>query len=242
MDKPSIDTPLGRKWYEYVHGLELENKRLKETATEFQSLRGELATIFDPVVLHHGMTWVGTMLLRIGERLAAYEDDVDRLRKRTHEIQEKESKRYADLERLHRDANMMLDVVEATRKAGGDWFWDEAKVAERPLHLSQYEAQAYGVLVKQRNTAQKENATLHQTIHEQGNQLVGMESRIDKLTEQLPEEMEHCTIRYLKCVHGHGWLTATNWVQHGCPTCEIGTLRVALEAMQNRVDRRGDAP
>ena len=32
--------------------------------------------------------------------------------------------------------------------------------------------------------------------------------------------MKHCTIHFKECEKGHGWLTADNWVQHGCPTCE----------------------
>jgi hypothetical protein len=43
--------------------------------------------------------------------------------------------------------------------------------------------------------------------------------------EQLPEEMQDCTIRFKECDIGHGWLTATNWIQHGCPTCQIEKLK-----------------
>jgi hypothetical protein len=44
------------------------------------------------------------------------------------------------------------------------------------------------------------------------------------LLKQLPEGMEHCTIRFLECPKGHGRLTATNWVQHGCRQCAIDDL------------------
>jgi hypothetical protein len=44
---------------------------------------------------------------------------------------------------------------------------------------------------------------------------------INKLYSQLPEGMKHCTILFKECPVGHGWLTATNWVDHGCPTCTI---------------------
>lgn len=37
---------------------------------------------------------------------------------------------------------------------------------------------------------------------------------------RLPGGMEHCTIISKQCEKGHGWLTAKNWIQHGCPTCE----------------------
>lgn len=49
-----------------------------------------------------------------------------------------------------------------------------------------------------------------------------------RLKAQLPERMKHCTIVSKECSLGHGWLTATNWVQHGCPTCEKEALRSVI--------------
>lgn len=43
--------------------------------------------------------------------------------------------------------------------------------------------------------------------------------------DHLPEGMKHCTITFHKCAKGHGWLSAENWVQHGCPTCELDEVR-----------------
>lgn len=63
--------------------------------------------------------------------------------------------------------------------------------------------------------------------------------RAKEILAQLPEGMQHCTIRFKSCKKGHGWLTADNWVQHGCPTCErdalADRLRVAREAMEEIV-------
>ena len=42
----------------------------------------------------------------------------------------------------------------------------------------------------------------------------------DRLHAQLPDGMQKCTIVFKECEKGHGWLTATNWVQHECHTCE----------------------
>lgn len=53
---------------------------------------------------------------------------------------------------------------------------------------------------------------------------------IERVRAQLPEGMPECTIRFRTCERGHGWLTATNWVQHGCPTCELAELRAQLVA------------
>ena len=49
-----------------------------------------------------------------------------------------------------------------------------------------------------------------------------------KALAQLPDGMKDCTIIFKECDKGHGWLTATNWVQHGCSTCERERLRDAL--------------
>ena len=38
---------------------------------------------------------------------------------------------------------------------------------------------------------------------------------------QLPAEMQECNIVFKQCKLGHGWLTATNWVQHECQICEL---------------------
>lgn len=52
-----------------------------------------------------------------------------------------------------------------------------------------------------------------------------LRSRVAELESQLPEGMKHCTILFRECEKGHGWLTASNWVQHCCPTCERNKLR-----------------
>lgn len=61
-------------------------------------------------------------------------------------------------------------------------------------------------------------------------------SDYDALAAQLPEGMKHCTIQFIECPVGHGRLTATNWVQHGCDTCRIRALeaaaRMAHEALK----------
>ncbi len=55
-------------------------------------------------------------------------------------------------------------------------------------------------------------------------ELVTLRAAVERLEGQLPDGMKHCTIVYKACGRGHGWLTATNWVQHGCPTCERDKL------------------
>lgn len=56
--------------------------------------------------------------------------------------------------------------------------------------------------------------------------------RAERLEAQLPEDMKECTIQFKECEKGHGWLTATNWVQHGCPTCRVQELEAALLDIQ----------
>lgn len=59
--------------------------------------------------------------------------------------------------------------------------------------------------------------------------------------QQLPEGMRHCTIRFIECEVGHGRLTATNWVDHGCPWCKVGAKDHELEIERNRLAACGVA-
>jgi hypothetical protein len=45
-----------------------------------------------------------------------------------------------------------------------------------------------------------------------------------RLESQLPEGMKHCTIVLRQCDAGHSSLTATNWIDHGCPHCRANAL------------------
>jgi aminoglycoside phosphotransferase len=62
-----------------------------------------------------------------------------------------------------------------------------------------------------------------------------LEAENRRLRAQLPEGMDHCTILFKSCKLGHGWLTAINWVQHECPTCEQNRLRVDMLAAAERI-------
>jgi len=67
------------------------------------------------------------------------------------------------------------------------------------------------------------------TMLEVKTELVTLRAENERLREQLPEGMKHCTIQFKECHLGHGWLTATNWVQHGCQTCELSAERERRE-------------
>jgi hypothetical protein len=45
---------------------------------------------------------------------------------------------------------------------------------------------------------------------------------------QLPDGMKHCTILYKECEKGHGRLTATNWLDSGCPFCQQDKIAESL--------------
>ena len=47
------------------------------------------------------------------------------------------------------------------------------------------------------------------------------EAALAEAKAQLPAEMQECNIVFKQCKLGHGWLTATNWVQHECQICEL---------------------
>ena len=56
------------------------------------------------------------------------------------------------------------------------------------------------------------------------------QATVEALQAQLPAEMQECTILFKECEKGHGRLTATNWIDHGCQTC-------AMEALQRERDQ-----
>jgi hypothetical protein len=59
-----------------------------------------------------------------------------------------------------------------------------------------------------------------------------LQAENERLTKQLPEGMEHCTIQFKECEKGHGWLTADNWVQHECGICERDALQKELTVLR----------
>lgn len=61
-------------------------------------------------------------------------------------------------------------------------------------------------------------------------QLADAQAAVEALQAQLPAEMQECTILFKECEKGHGRLTATNWIDHGCQTC-------AMEALQRERDQ-----
>jgi cobalamin biosynthesis protein CobT len=69
------------------------------------------------------------------------------------------------------------------------------------------------------------------------------EKRISKLLAergallaQLPDEMKHCTIRFIECEKGHGRLTADNWIDHGCKKCQLDALEAERDALWREVE------
>mgnify|MGYP001605568856 CR=1 FL=1 len=59
-------------------------------------------------------------------------------------------------------------------------------------------------------------------------------AEIERLLAQLPDGMKHCTIGFKECAVGHGRLTATNWIDRGCPHCENERLLAALRKIEKR--------
>lgn len=60
--------------------------------------------------------------------------------------------------------------------------------------------------------------------------------RVEQLLKQLPEGMKHCTIIAKTCKVGHSWLTATNWLEHPCPTCTRNELLSFIAAFKQRAE------
>ncbi len=58
------------------------------------------------------------------------------------------------------------------------------------------------------------------------------------LLAQLPEDMKDCTFRFVQCEYGHGRLTASNWIDHGCLWCELLALRKVAD--EHAANMRGE--
>jgi regulator of replication initiation timing len=58
---------------------------------------------------------------------------------------------------------------------------------------------------------------------------IDLEVENERLRDQLPASMPNCKIEFKECEQGHGRLTATNWIDHGCPHCENERLRDLLK-------------
>jgi len=59
--------------------------------------------------------------------------------------------------------------------------------------------------------------------------------RIAELESQLPDGMKHCTIQFKECEKGHGWLTATNWIQHDCQGCRAVKSADRIAALEAQI-------
>ena len=68
------------------------------------------------------------------------------------------------------------------------------------------------------------------------NKIENLERELAAAQARLPEGMKECTILFKECAAGHGWLTATNWVQHDCSQCKLDAAQQAIEMQSSRID------
>jgi hypothetical protein len=61
-------------------------------------------------------------------------------------------------------------------------------------------------------------------------------ARADEAANLLPLEMPGCKIELKECELGHGRLTATNWIDHGCPWCRIAALEADNKRLREALD------
>lgn len=91
-----------------------------------------------------------------------------------------------------------------------------------------------------------ENAQLKQRVAELEDELRETQAsegrsqqKIAALKSQLPNGMEHCTIVFKECERGHGWLSATNWIDCCCSTCKRDSLESQLQAAKEELKKYG---
>lgn len=79
--------------------------------------------------------------------------------------------------------------------------------------------------------------TLEKCIQVLEDEVETLKAELVIVRNQLPEDMKHCYIVAKSCDVGHSWLTATNWVQHGCPHCEKNQLREEIYKMRDQLQK-----
>lgn len=65
-----------------------------------------------------------------------------------------------------------------------------------------------------------ENQSLYNRLEAVESRALRAEQERDVFETQLPDGMKHCTITFHECEKGHGWLSATNWIDNGCLCCQ----------------------
>lgn len=77
--------------------------------------------------------------------------------------------------------------------------------------------------------------------YEHGNVVLYADAQatVEALQAQLPAEMQECTILFKECEKGHGRLTATNWIDHGCQTCEVEALQREVNTLNQLLRDKG---
>ena len=89
-------------------------------------------------------------------------------------------------------------------------------LAQRDAEHEREKAELRKELSEVRAYVKRANETLGITLRAM---VRSTQAKLKEAEARLPEGMKNCVIHLKKCVKGHGWLTANNWVQHDCPTC-----------------------
>ncbi len=153
------------------------------------------------------------------------------------------------LEDIHKAADS-IELIEALRKQVEELTQDNERLISRNLEwLDGWNAQQeqLAAMTQERDRWMEDSQRQSRTIQRladaaedrnkvdaaravlHAEELAALEAENAELRKQLPAGMQGCTILFNECEYGHGWLTATNWVQHVCPTCEIYELRKDAE-------------
>ncbi|MCP4540147.1 MAG: hypothetical protein GY832_23665 [Chloroflexi bacterium] len=98
------------------------------------------------------------------KRIEELEAEVERLRARTHEIQEREDKKHAALKTRMDILEITESIYENTIKRGQQWFWDVEKMAIKPYGLSRADALKIGTLITNREQAESRVAELESEL------------------------------------------------------------------------------
>lgn len=202
---------------------------VRELATKLR-LQAERLEGYCRVILGRNEVPEADVMRSIADHLEALEAENEGYRKANELLNKGMESQCELMDGLKQDKRWLEDAIRRHRDQRGDdrcWMDDEELYAALPEGYKPPERDTSVELERCRQyiECRRNPRTVYVSPQRRIDELEAENARLRK---QLPVEMQDCTILFRECAKGHGWLTATNWVQHGCPTCERERLRAAL--------------
>ncbi len=141
---------------------------------------------------------------------------------------------------LEKYTTPLMDLADILRLAIAELRRQAARIGELTRELRRLEMEKANLIERNAMLRNRPDLTAEQVAHRLGILAERDAARADvaRLTAQLPDGMKTCTILLKECPKGHGWLTATNWIQHGCMKCEQDRLTAEVDIVRAALAER----